>query len=201
MYKAKNIEKYKFADVDYGYASTAHKGQGSTYDISITDEKDILERGRLTSAEISEITYTALTRPRHIAITLTSTNPNNQVLPDKLTIPEKVDNIVEEQSSGEASNNVRMEGDSLTHINVYSNGKTQLGRLLSNFADTAITIGNNTFASVESWWYWTKMNKINEGSLVPIYNDEQLSKVKQLVGLDAKDYFRSISEKKRYYLC
>lgn len=45
--------------------------------------------------------------------------------------------------------------DGIDHINVYSKGKTELGRLLSNFAHTPFRIpfmGN--FQSVEGFWYW-----------------------------------------------
>jgi hypothetical protein len=47
------------------------------------------------------------------------------------------------------------EQDGITHINIYSRGKTKLGRLLSNFAYAPFTLGNaGTFASVEAYWYW-----------------------------------------------
>lgn len=45
--------------------------------------------------------------------------------------------------------------DGIDHINVYSNGNTELGRLLSNLAHTPFThsiYGN--FASVEGFWHW-----------------------------------------------
>jgi hypothetical protein len=46
--------------------------------------------------------------------------------------------------------------DGVDHINVYSKGKTQLGRFLSNFADTPFSIeGKGDFLSVEGFWYWT----------------------------------------------
>ena len=44
--------------------------------------------------------------------------------------------------------------DGITHINVYSKGATELGRLLSNFAHTPFTGGNHHFESVEGWWHW-----------------------------------------------
>ena len=46
--------------------------------------------------------------------------------------------------------------DGIDHINVYSRGKTALGRQLSNFASTPFkhpTDGD--FLTVEGWWYWT----------------------------------------------
>ena len=48
------------------------------------------------------------------------------------------------------------EKDGIDHINVYSQGKTQLGQLLSNFADTPFDLeGKGHFRTVEGFWYWT----------------------------------------------
>jgi len=46
-------------------------------------------------------------------------------------------------------------GDGITHVNVYSKGKTELGRLLSNFARTPFELKDHgKFESVEGYWYW-----------------------------------------------
>jgi hypothetical protein len=45
--------------------------------------------------------------------------------------------------------------DGVDHINIYSKGKTVLGRWLTNFAYSPITIPEHgDFASIESYWYW-----------------------------------------------
>lgn len=45
--------------------------------------------------------------------------------------------------------------DGKTHINVYSKGKTLIGRLLSNFALTPfVHPEDGEFNSVEGYWYW-----------------------------------------------
>ncbi len=45
--------------------------------------------------------------------------------------------------------------DGVTHINIYSNGKTWLGRELSNFAHRPFNHKEHgLFASVEGYWYW-----------------------------------------------
>lgn len=45
--------------------------------------------------------------------------------------------------------------DGVDHINVYSRGRTELGRVLTNFAHTPFTVPEHgTFASVEGYWYW-----------------------------------------------
>jgi exodeoxyribonuclease-5 len=64
--------KNKYAKIDYGYAITSHKSQGSTYDIVVVDEKDIMSVGPISNKEKSESIYTALTRPKNIAIVISS---------------------------------------------------------------------------------------------------------------------------------
>ena len=45
--------------------------------------------------------------------------------------------------------------DGITHLNVYSQGKTELGRLLTNFALTPFKHPDyGRFASMEGFWYW-----------------------------------------------
>ena len=47
------------------------------------------------------------------------------------------------------------EEDGITHINIHSKGKTELGRLLSNFAHTPFWLqGAGRFESVEGYWFW-----------------------------------------------
>lgn len=46
------------------------------------------------------------------------------------------------------------EKDGITHINVYSKGRTELGRLLTNFAYTPFECEDGHFDSVEGYWYW-----------------------------------------------
>lgn len=49
--------------------------------------------------------------------------------------------------------------DGITHINVYSKGKTELGRLLSNFSHTPFYGNDILFNSVEGWWQWFTTGK------------------------------------------
>lgn len=44
--------------------------------------------------------------------------------------------------------------DGVNHINVYSAGKTVLGRFLSNFADCHIQTEDGYFRTIEGYWYW-----------------------------------------------
>ena len=69
------------------------------------------------------------------------------------------------------------ETDGVDHINVYSKGKTLLGRQLSNFAFTPFDYNGKRFASVEAWWYWQGRN-----------HDEK--ELRQLFGFKAKQIGR-----------
>ncbi len=54
-----------FADIDYGYAMTVDKSQGSTYETVYIDAKDILDMGRYPFLDIDVAKrrfYTAITR-------------------------------------------------------------------------------------------------------------------------------------------
>lgn len=44
--------------------------------------------------------------------------------------------------------------DGITHVNIYSKGKTKLGRMLSNFYASPIITVDGNFNSVEGYWYW-----------------------------------------------
>lgn len=44
--------------------------------------------------------------------------------------------------------------DGIDHINVYSKGKTELGRCLSNFHKSPFICDDGEFMSIEGYWYW-----------------------------------------------
>lgn len=49
----------------------------------------------------------------------------------------------------------RPKTDGVDHINIYSKGKTELGRWLTNFALAPFTLDDHgAFESVEGYWYW-----------------------------------------------
>lgn len=56
--------------------------------------------------------------------------------------------------------------DGIEHINVYSKGATDLGRMLSNFSKFPIRTKDGNFMSVEGYWYWL--------SIEPCVEREQL---------------------------
>lgn len=58
------------------------------------------------------------------------------------------------------------DNDGVDHINIYSMGKTELGKMLSNFAKFPIHTKDGDFMSVEGYWYWM--------SIEPCIEREQL---------------------------
>lgn len=69
------------------------------------------------------------------------------------------------------------EDDGVTHINVYSKAKTDLGKFLSNFAHTPVNTPDGPFESLEGYWYWLKT-----------YDDT----LRELYGFKAKEYGRKL---------
>lgn len=64
------------------------------------------------------------------------------------------------------------ERDGIDHINVYSKGQTELGRLLSNFADTPFQHPQfGWFRTVEGFWYWLKTGMMHN-DLKTMYGHE-----------------------------
>jgi hypothetical protein len=71
--------------------------------------------------------------------------------------------------------------DGIDHINIYSKGNTDLGRLLSNFAWSPIEIEDGKFNSLEGYWYWLLSDK-----------DAKAEPLRKLYGYKAKEYGRQI---------
>lgn len=51
--------------------------------------------------------------------------------------------------------------DGVTHLNVYSKAKTEIGRLISNFAYCPIETQDGHFDSVEGYWGWLSISEEN----------------------------------------
>jgi len=54
--------KTRFAPLEYAYAITSHKSQGSTYNTVVVDEMDIMSVKPISSKQKSQSLYTAITR-------------------------------------------------------------------------------------------------------------------------------------------
>jgi hypothetical protein len=71
--------------------------------------------------------------------------------------------------------------DGVSHINVYSKGKTEVGRMLSNFHYAPFECRHGRFASIEGYWYWL--------GIAPCRDRELL---RMLFGPQAKNYGRLV---------
>lgn len=72
--------------------------------------------------------------------------------------------------------------DGVDHINVYSKGKTELGRALTNFSPFAVSVpGDGDFASIEGYWYWLSTGRQHDA-------------LRDLVGIDAKKLGKTLTK-------
>ena len=105
--------KNRYADIDYSYAITSHKSQGSTYDNVIVDEQDIQSVTKNDKNSKNESLYTALTRSRNTVIVISNEPVNSQQIPDVKSLNEQInsskngvnyteDDLNEEDSTFEA---------------------------------------------------------------------------------------------------
>ena len=71
--------------------------------------------------------------------------------------------------------------DGITHLNVYSKGKTALGRFLSNFTLFPQDLPEGRFNSIEGYWYYLQAP-----------DSPQREKLQTLHGFEAKKWGRSL---------
>lgn len=99
--------------------------------------------------------------------------------------------------------------DGVTHINIYSKAKTNLGRWLSNFTHAPINTEHGWFHSIEGYWYWLptandrlmnlsghEAKKLGKESEVIIKIDSELfiKKIKRALDLKLKSNNLALSE-------
>lgn len=134
--------KGRYADVDFGYAITAHKSQGSTYDIVVVDEKDIMGTTATSNQEKSELIYTALTRPRNTAIVISSVPVSNPYTGDieNPSLPKQADRKIEYHPGNWTRQEVNDNPDIL-YIFGDNTNRTSGSNLISNDSKYARTYG------------------------------------------------------------
>lgn len=59
--------------------------------------------------------------------------------------------------------------DGIDHINIYSRGKTKLGRFLTNMNDTPVNTEHGEFKSAESYWHWLKLHSLSPSPKLEIF--------------------------------
>jgi hypothetical protein len=77
------------------------------------------------------------------------------------------------------------EQDGITHVNIYSQGNTELGQFLSNFYYAPINLPEGTFNSIEGYWHWLGVPEGTPGR----------DKLRSLSGYDALKYGRELKRK------
>lgn len=134
--------KGRYADVDFGYAITAHKSQGSTYDIVVVDEKDIMGTTATSNQEKSELIYTALTRPRKTAIVISSVPVSNPYTGDieNPSLPKQAERKIEYHPGNWTRQEVNDNPDVL-YIFGDNTNRTSGSNLISNDSKYARTYG------------------------------------------------------------
>lgn len=134
--------KGRYADVDFGYAITAHKSQGSTYDIVVVDEKDIMGTTATSNQEKSELIYTALTRPRNTAIVISSVPVSNPYTGDieNPSLPKQAERKIEYHPGNWTRQEVNDNPDVL-YIFGDNTNRTSGSNLISNDSKYARTYG------------------------------------------------------------
>lgn len=134
--------KGRYADVDFGYAITAHKSQGSTYDIVVVDEKDIMGTSATSNQEKSELIYTALTRPRKTAIVISSVPVSNPYTGDieNPSLPKQAERKIEYHPGNWTRQEINDNPDVLYVFGDNTN-RTSGSNLISNDSKYARTYG------------------------------------------------------------
>ena len=77
---------------------------------------------------------------------------------------------------------ISVDKDGVDYINVYSKGKTHLGRLLSNFSYSPITTEDGDFISIEGYWYWLLTEHAHKDQLRSKFGNEAKELGRQLSG-------------------
>jgi hypothetical protein len=67
--------------------------------------------------------------------------------------------------------------DGVTHVNIYSQGKTQLGKFLSNFYGINIRTKDGMFYSVEAYWYWLGIEDCDEKEVLRSLSGYEAKKI------------------------
>jgi len=78
--------------------------------------------------------------------------------------------------------------DGKTHINIYSKGRTELGKFLSNFSECKIDTPEGKFNSIEGYWYYISTENTSL----------QKNLLRNLVGYQAKELGKKLTPIKDY---
>lgn len=80
---------------------------------------------------------------------------------------------------------INFKQDGITHINIYSKGKTELGQTLSNFSYFPFDCEDGHFKSIEAYWHWLGVPD----------NCPQKEDLKEIHGYEAKKMGEQLKKK------
>lgn len=93
-------------------------------------------------------------------------------------------------------------GDGITHINIYTGGKTELGRFLSNFTHMEQDTEHGRFSSLEGYYHYLKlMRAVNEADIPDIIRIavvKDIDRLRTMFGKQAQDYGRELRQRLIY---
>jgi hypothetical protein len=90
----------------------------------------------------------------------------------------------------------RVGDDGVTHLNVYSQASTELGRWLSNFTRTELDLPEGQFVSLEGYYHYLKIQQaLTEHGHVPNNMlQRRIERLKQLTGKVAQTWGRDVKQ-------
>lgn len=89
--------------------------------------------------------------------------------------------------------------DGVTHINIYTGGKTELGRFLSNFTYWTQVTDHGIFNSLEGYYHYLKlMRAVQESDISGLLRADlicEIDRLKSMFGKQAQDYGRQLRQR------
>lgn len=89
--------------------------------------------------------------------------------------------------------------DGVTHINIYTGGKTELGRFLSNFTQWSQVTNHGIFNSLEGYYHYLKlMRAVQESDISGILRADlicEIDRLKSMFGKQAQDHGRTLRQR------
>lgn len=95
-------------------------------------------------------------------------------------------------------NDYNFNDDGITHINIYSQGKTELGKFLSNFTYSPVETTHGHFLSLEGYYHYIKSILAIEQSplrdVLLLTNHDRLEHLRKLYGKYAQQHGRAVRQ-------
>lgn len=83
--------------------------------------------------------------------------------------------------------------DGVTHINIFSKSKCELGRMMSNFYPSVVVYNGIEFANIECYWHWLKYDVSYIREYISPSIADKIDAIRCMDGINAKKYSRQLS--------